>query len=468
MAPKLTRGSVRGYRAGVMGTARLRYTGYGLLLLIVVGALLVAWLRLSHGVFAIIACVFVFFSVLSLFIWDGWRQTTTDSLASKGIYPESAQGLRVMDPGLRREYDAPLIPSALRRRTPKTPARRAPVPAATRVRRSAAPAGSGIRRSAAPAGSGIRRAAASPPPAARSARTSPARRRDVAIAPDATITLAAEWQAAGIADLLTDLDSQLIGLDQVKKKVAQVASLLLVDRARQRFELAASQPTLHMCFTGAPGTGKTTVALTMAGLLHRLGYLETPHVVHAMRDDLVGEFIGQTAPKTQHVLSRAMGGVLFIDEAYTLFRSHDSRDYGQECIDILLQVMENRRDSLVVILAGYKDRMDNFFESNPGMRSRVAHHLDFAPYDIDELLEIGELMLGRSSYYLSPEAKAASRGYLSLQMGQPGFANARSVRNALEAARFRHARRLVAEPERQWSKDDLMRLEPSDIPVDRD
>jgi probable Rubsico expression protein CbbX len=440
-----------------MGTARLRYTGFGLLLLIVIGALLMAWLRLSHGLFAIIACVFVFFSVLSLFIWDGWRQTTTDSLASKGIYPESAQGLRVMDPGLRRDYDAPLIPSALRRRTPSTSARRAAAPAATRVRRPAAPAGSGIRLPAAAA-----------TPAARSARTSPARRRDEVIAPDATITLAAEWQATGIGDLLAALDSQLIGLDQVKKKVAQVGSLLLVDRARQRFELSASRPTLHMCFTGAPGTGKTTVALTMAELLHRLGYLESAHVVHAMRDDLVGEFIGQTAPKTQHVLNRAMGGVLFIDEAYTLFRSHDSRDYGQECIDILLQVMENRRDSLVVILAGYKDRMDSFFESNPGMRSRVAHHLDFAPYDIDELLEIGELMLGRSSYYLSPEAKAASRGYLSLQMGQPGFANARSVRNALEAARFRHARRLVSEPERHWSKDDLMRLEPSDIPVDRD
>jgi probable Rubsico expression protein CbbX len=253
----------------------------------------------------------------------------------------------------------------------------------------------------------------------------------------------------------------------VKKKVEQVGSLLLVDRARQRFELSAYRPNLHMCFTGAPGTGKTTVALMMADLLHRLGYLDKPHVVHAMRDDLVGEFIGHTAPKTQAVLSRAMGGVLFIDEAYTLFRADDSKDYGLECIDILLQVMENQRDRLVVILAGYKDRMDRFFESNPGMRSRVAHHLDFAPYEVDELLEIGGLMLDRSSYYLSPEARAAFRDYLSLEMGQPGFANARSVRNALEGARFRHARRLVAEPERHWSRDDLMRLEASDILPDR-
>jgi hypothetical protein len=158
-----------------------------------------------------------------------------------------------------------------------------------------------------------------------------------------------------------------------------------------------------------------------------------------------------------------MGGVLFIDEAYSLYRSNDSKDYGQECVDILLQVMENERDQLVVILAGYKDRMDVFFESNPGMRSRVAHHLDFAPYQVDELLQIGELMLDQSSFYLSPEAKAAFRGYLSQSMGEPGFANARSVRNALEAARFRHARRLVEEPQREWTRDDLMRLEPTDI-----
>jgi probable Rubsico expression protein CbbX len=218
-----------------------------------------------------------------------------------------------------------------------------------------------------------------------------------------------------------------------------------------------------MCFTGAPGTGKTTVALLMADLLHRLGYLQTGQLVHAMRDDLVGEYIGQTAPKTKYVLSRAMGGVLFIDEAYSLYRDDDSRDYGQECVDILMQVMENNRDSLVVIFAGYRDRMERFFESNPGMRSRLAHHLDFAAYQADELLSIGQLMLGRSSYYLSEEATAAFRDYLSVQRKQPDWANARSVRNALEFARLRHAYRLTAEPDRPWAKDDLMRLEPSDV-----
>jgi probable Rubsico expression protein CbbX len=434
-----------------MGTARLRYTGYGLFLLVATGALLTAWMRLSFGLFLVIASTFAAFLVVCVVVRDGWNQTSTDNLNSRGIYPESMRSLRVMDPGLRQEY-SPLVPAFIRHRMPGSRSRRAAVPSATRGRPAAAPRATGIRLPVAPAAA-----------AAKPARSRSTGRRTEAISPDATITLAAEWQAAGIDDLFAALDRQLIGLGPVKKKTKQIGSLLLVDRARQRFELSASRPNLHMCFTGAPGTGKTTVALTMADLLYRLGYLEKGHVVHAMRDDLVGEFIGQTAPKTQAVLSRAMGGVLFIDEAYTLFRANDSKDYGQECIDILLQVMENDRDKIVVIFAGYKDRMDHFFESNPGMRSRVAHHLDFAPYGIDELLDIGGLMLDRSSYYLSPDARATFRDYLSLTMAKPRFANARSVRNALEAARFRHARRLVAEPERHWTRDDLMRLEPSDI-----
>jgi len=268
---------------------------------------------------------------------------------------------------------------------------------------------------------------------------------------------------ADIEDVFTALDRQLVGLVPVKKKVEEIASLLLVDRVRQRFGLQAPRPNLHMCFTGDPGTGKTTVALQMADLLRRLGYLEKGHLVHAMRDDLVGEFIGHTAPKTKRVLERAMGGVLFIDEAYYLFRPGDSKDYGQECIDILLQVMENDRDKLVVILAGYRDRMDVFFESNPGMSSRIAHHLDFAPYTLNELLAIGNAMLERSSYYLAPEAELAFRDYLTIRMEQPRFANARSVRNELERSRLRHAHRLAADLEASRSKDDLMRIEPADI-----
>jgi probable Rubsico expression protein CbbX len=281
--------------------------------------------------------------------------------------------------------------------------------------------------------------------------------------PEATFTLAEEREAADIDEVFTSLNDHLVGLLPVKRKVDEIASLLLVDRVRQRFGLQAPRPNLHMCFTGDPGTGKTTVALQMADLLHRLGYLEKGHLVHAMRDDLIGEFIGHTAPKTKRILERAMGGVLFIDEAYYLYRPGDSKDYGQECIDILLQVMENDRDKLVVILAGYKDRMDVFFESNPGMSSRIAHHLDFAPYKLDELVAIGRAMLDDSAYYLSGEAELAFREYLNLRMAQPRFANARSVRNELERTRLRHAFRLASEPELSRSKDDLMRLEVADI-----
>jgi probable Rubsico expression protein CbbX len=422
-----------------MWTGRLRYFGFGIFLLGLVGALLLTWLLFSLLACGIVGSIIAVSLVLAWVTWDGMRQTTPSSLAARGINPDD-DTLRIVDPGLRREYSA-FVPGIGR------------WPSANRGRvRAATPPG----RSRLPA--------AGPGAATKRARSGRGRRRGETLQADATITLEGERQASGIDDLFAALDSQLIGLAPVKKRVAEIGSLLLVDRARQRFGLAAeSRPNLHMCFTGAPGTGKTTVALMMADLLHRLGYLEKGHLVHAMRDDLVGEYIGQTAPRTRHVLERAMGGVLFIDEAYYLHRADDSRDYGQECVDILMQVMENDRDNLVVILAGYKDRMDRFFESNPGMRSRVAHHLDFAAYEPDELLAIGQLILDRSSYYLSDEATTAFRDFLSLQMSDPHFANARSVRNALEEARLRHAYRLSAEPLRPWSKDDLMRIEAPDI-----
>jgi probable Rubsico expression protein CbbX len=284
------------------------------------------------------------------------------------------------------------------------------------------------------------------------------------LAPETTVNFAAELNASGISEVLAALDSELVGLGPVKKRIQEMAALLLVDRVRQRFGLLSTRPNLHMCFTGSPGVGKTTVGMRMAELLHRLGYLDRGHLVAAMRNDLVGEYIGHTAPKTKKVLDRARGGVLFIDEAYYLHRTDSEKDYGQEAVEILLQVMENDRDNLVVILAGYKNRMDAFFESNPGMRSRIAHHFDFADYQLDELDAIGKLMLEQESYYLSDGAEAAFREYLTRRMKQPRFANGRSVRNALERARLRHANRLLADPDRIWSRDDLMRIEPVDIP----
>ncbi|MBB4285646.1 CbbX protein [Roseospira goensis] len=256
------------------------------------------------------------------------------------------------------------------------------------------------------------------------------------------VDLQQEYETSGVKEVLEDLDATLIGLAPVKQRIRETAALLLVERARKRLGLAHETPTLHMSFTGNPGTGKTTVALRMANLLHRLGYIRKGHLVSVTRDDLVGQYIGHTAPKTKEILKKAMGGVLFIDEAYYLYRPENERDYGQEAIEILLQVMENNRDDLVVILAGYGDRMEKFFESNPGFRSRIAHHIDFPDYTDDELFHIAELMLREQNYTLTPEAAKALHEYVGLRRKQPHFANARSIRNALDRARLRQANRL--------------------------
>jgi probable Rubsico expression protein CbbX len=258
----------------------------------------------------------------------------------------------------------------------------------------------------------------------------------------ATVDLHAILRDANVQEVLDQLDRELIGLAPVKRRIREIAALLVVSRARKQLGLEAVTPTLHMSFTGNPGTGKTTVALRMAEILHRLGYVRKGHLVAVTRDDLVGQYIGHTAPKTRDVLKRAMGGVLFIDEAYYLFRPENERDYGQEAIEILLQVMENQRDDLVVILAGYKDRMATFFASNPGFKSRIAHHVDFPDYTGDELLQIAQKMAGEMNYEFDPAALAALREYIDLRIRQPHFANARSIRNGLDRARMRQANRL--------------------------
>ncbi|MEZ5797047.1 MAG: CbbX protein [Paracoccaceae bacterium] len=258
------------------------------------------------------------------------------------------------------------------------------------------------------------------------------------------IDLRAEFEESGVRAVLDELDAELIGLAPVKARIRETAALLLVDRARKALGLSSGTPTLHMSFTGNPGTGKTTVALKMAGLLHRLGYVRKGHLVSVTRDDLVGQYIGHTAPKTREVLKKAMGGVLFIDEAYYLWKPDNERDYGAEAIEILLQVMENNRDDLVVILAGYAGRMDEFFRSNPGFRSRIAHHVEFPDYSGAELGQIAEAMLEAENYTFSPGARAAMAEYIAIRAAQPHFANARSIRNALDRARLRAANRLFS------------------------
>ena len=284
-------------------------------------------------------------------------------------------------------------------------------------------------------------------------------------APDAEAIL----RDAGIERVLAELDRDLVALAPVKTRIREISALLVIDRLRREAGLAAARPTLHMCFTGNPGTGKTTVALRMADILHRLGYVERNHLVAVTRDDLVGQYVGHTAPKTKEVLKRAYGGVLFIDEAYYLYRPENERDYGVEAIEILLQVMENQRDKLVVILAGYKDRMDDFFRLNPGMSSRVAHHIDFPDYSVAELSRIAELMLAAETYEFSPEAREAFDGYIARRMRQPRFAHARSVRNAIERARLRHANRIYesALAGKLPSVGELARIEAPDILASR-
>jgi len=289
-----------------------------------------------------------------------------------------------------------------------------------------------------------------------------------ALAPMAAPTTVGEVLAQSqVMAVIDELDRDLVGLVPVKARIRDIAALLVIAKLREQFGMAAAMPSLHMCFSGNPGTGKTTVALRMAQILHRLGYVRKGHVVSVTRDDLVGQYIGHTAPKTKEVLKKAMGGVLFIDEAYYLYRPENERDYGQEAIEILLQVMENQRDDLVVILAGYKDRMDTFFQSNPGMSSRIAHHLDFPDYSAPELLQIADRMLGDGSYRFGDGAREVFDQYLRRRVAQPNFANARSVRNALDRMRLRQASRLFADRDRPLTRDDLSTIETSDILLSR-
>jgi probable Rubsico expression protein CbbX len=277
------------------------------------------------------------------------------------------------------------------------------------------------------------------------------------------VYLQEEYAKTEIAKILNLLDEELVGLAPVKSRIREIAALLLIDKLRKNLNITSANPGLHMSFTGSPGTGKTTVGLKMADILYQLGYIEKGHLLTVTRDDLVGQYIGHTAPKTKEVLKKAMGGVLFIDEAYYLYKPDNERDYGSEAIEILLQVMENQRDELVVILAGYKEPMDRFYESNPGLSSRITNHIDFPDYSVEELLKIAKLMLEEQQYQLTPDAEVALGQYIKRRKEKPLFANARSVKNALDRARMRQANRIFDSRGQVLTKKELVNLEAQDI-----
>ena len=278
-----------------------------------------------------------------------------------------------------------------------------------------------------------------------------------------SVNLYEEYKKTEIGKIIELLDEELIGLKPVKSRIREIAALLLIDKARQNLGITSANPGLHMSFTGSPGTGKTTVGLKMADILYQLGYSKKGHLLTVTRDDLVGQYIGHTAPKTKEVLKKAMGGVLFIDEAYYLYKPDNERDYGSEAIEILLQVMENQREDLVVILAGYKEPMDKFYESNPGLSSRIANHIDFPDYTTDELLKIAKMMLEEQQYQLTGEAEIALTDYISKRKEKPLFANARSVKNALDRARMRQANRIFDSRGQVLTKKELVNIEAQDI-----
>ena len=277
------------------------------------------------------------------------------------------------------------------------------------------------------------------------------------------INLQEEYAKTEIAKILNLLDEELVGLAPVKSRIREIAALLLIDKLRRNLGITSAHPGLHMSFTGSPGTGKTTVGLRMSDILYKLGYVKKGHLLTVTRDDLVGQYIGHTAPKTKEVLKKAMGGVLFIDEAYYLYKPDNERDYGSEAIEILLQVMENQRDEIVVILAGYKEPMDKFYESNPGLSSRIANHIDFPDYTVEELVQIAKLMLQDQQYQLTPDAENALVRYIERRKEKPLFANARSVKNALDRARMRQANRIFDSRGQVLTKKELVNIEAEDI-----
>ena len=237
------------------------------------------------------------------------------------------------------------------------------------------------------------------------------------------------YKQTGISDILNTLDQELVGLKTVKNRVREISSVLLFDRIREIQELPVLNSSLHMAFTGRTGTGKTSVATKIALVLRSLGYLTKGHLTNVTREDLVGQYVGHTAPKTREQLQKAKGGILFIDEAYQLYKPDNERDYGAEAIELLLQVMENQRDDLIIIFAGAKDKLEKFFNSNPGVSSRIGNHINFNDYTTSELVEITKFLLHNDNRYkFNDETIKILEFYLDQFTKFPAFSNVRTIK----------------------------------------
>ena len=267
-----------------------------------------------------------------------------------------------------------------------------------------------------------------------------------------------------IEDLLAELDGY-IGLAAIKQEVRNLINMVQVYQLRKENDLPTTDMALHMVFTGNPGTGKTTVARIMARIYHSLGILSKGQLVEVDRSGLVAGYVGQTALKTQKVIEKAMGGVLFIDEAYAL-NGPSENDFGQEAIDTVLKAMEDHRDDLVVIVAGYTELMDRFIHSNPGLESRFNRFLEFADYTPQELMEIFQMRCKKSCYCLTPEAEEEVRAFISQKSADPSFGNARGVRNIFEHILVQQNNRLAAME--KVTREDLMTLTAEDVRTARE
>merc|ERR1711988_180321 len=269
-----------------------------------------------------------------------------------------------------------------------------------------------------------------------------------------------------VIQVIDDLDNELIGLKPVKDKMRRYAGQMLSQQIRKDAGVRAEIPPLHHVFTGNPGTGKTTVAMKMGELYREMGFINSGHTVQATRADLVGQYIGHTGPKTKEMITRSFGGILFIDEAYGLYKE-DSRDYGSEVLEMLVKFMDTTPNSdFVIILAGYRNLMTKMLNANLNLMSRMGNWIDFPDYNDDELLEISQLLANTYGYNYDNDAQDTFKEFMRIRKEFPYFSNARTVRNCMERARRIAATRILNDAldnGTKYTMDEIQTFQPGDF-----